>query len=223
MQTSKTHSVECCRRLPKVYSKRQREEAEAFLERNPIAENLYGRFSPRNWGWAIMNVDGCMTKPCILLMHVDEIYGKQGLAKTIVKENITGVYGMSIAREGINVTAAEQAAELFVANYGHQCTLYQLLVYFAKYISDFKESRSYFDFQDILQQYRKKFLPWWAANLPKPQEGETKPNKVVGQQALDEYLRSIAARGEDIRQCNLYKSGIVKDENIQRIEQNNVF
>ena len=170
-----------------------------------------------------MNADKCVTEPCILLMHVDEIYNCEDAAKRIVKTQLVGIYSVGTAKDMLNPTTADLAADLFIANHGHRCTLYQLLLYFAKYVSDFKETRSTFDVQDIIQQYGKKFLPWWNSIVPEKKEEPVKSNKPKGQAALDEYLKSKAARGEDLRTGGLYELGWVNEDTIKHIEENNAF
>lgn len=208
------------RRLPQAYSERQRNDAMKFMEKFPMAENLYGFFAPHYWGYALQHLDECTTMPCISLGHVDELYGKSGIAKTIVKTQIVGVYSLTTARDSLNSTTADLAADLFLANYGYQCTLYGMMIFFSKYATDWKETKSSFDVQDVLRQFRAKFLPWWCSRLPNeyPVEDD-QPDVPRGQEAKLEVIRRWMESGDDVRKHELYKCGMITDKDIEKAKR----
>lgn len=126
---------------------------------------------------------------------------------------------MSTAREAMNTQAANLAAELFVAKYGNQCTLYALMIYFGGYTTEYKSSFSAFDIQDILMQFSKKFLPSWRqrlAGVSEPNDAED-ADEPKGIDALYLMLRTRIREGvsiESLKNGYLYKSGIINDKMI---------
>lgn len=138
---------------------------------------------------------------------------------------IVGIYSMSTAREAMNTQAANLAAELFIAKYGNQCTLYALMVYFANYLTEYKGSYAPFDVQDILMQFSKKFLPSWRqrlAGVSEPNDAEDADNEPKGIDALYLMLRNRIREGETEEQLKrgyLYNSGIITDTMIAKAKQ----
>lgn len=220
-------NVDNSRRLPQAFSKRQGDDAMKFMEKFPRVENLYGFFAPHYWGYALQHLDECTTMPCITLGHVDDLYGKSGIAKTIVKTQIVGVYSLTTARDSLNSTTAELAAELFLANYGYQCTLYGMMIFFSKYATDWKETKSSFDVQDVLKQFRAKFLPWWCSQIPEEKVVEEQDDgKPKGVDALRCVIRQWLEDGENPRDHDLYKIGYIDEKVLREVEQefnNNTF
>jgi len=190
------------------------------MESFPRIENLYSFFAPHYWGYALQHLDDCLTKPCIMLRQIDELYGKQGVAKTIVKTQIVGVYSLTTARESLNTNTADLAADLFIANFGYRCSLYGMMVFFAKYVTDFKETKSSFDVQDILKQFREKFLMWWCSQIPEEKVVEEKDDgKPKGVDALRCVIRQWLEDGENPRDHDLYKIGYIDEKVLREVEQ----
>ena len=187
-------------------------ETEIFLKKFPSIEKLFNFFQPRMWGYMLQHVDACVTQPCITLGKVDAIYNCDGAARQIVKAQLIGIYLTSTARDELNQHAANLAADLFVTKYGHECTLYALMLYFGNYLVEYKTSYTQFDVQDILLQFSRKFLPWWRSKIGVvTDEQETERECVV---SLEQMLRIWVREGrsdEDFREGGLYRIGIVTD------------
>ncbi len=202
-------------------SERQKTDIDKFKQKFPDVTKLYNFFAPSMWGYAVAHVTECLTYPCIKLRQVDEIYHCGGVAQNIVRNQLVGLYQMTTAKEQYNVNAANIAADLFIAKYGHECTLYDIMLYFGNYITEYKSSFAQFDTQDILMQYNKKFLPWKRARLGQQQDDTPKlENKApTGKEGLETWLRKAINEGENVRQGGLYKMGFVKEADVQRIEK----
>lgn len=164
-----------------------------------------------------MHAQDCATNPCITLAQTDAVYEDDGTAQRIVRSMFIGIYGMTTAREPYNKEACDMAADLFIAKYGHECTLYAMMLYFGNYLTEYKASYAQYDVQDILQQFGKKFLPRWRQSLaendqPQQQASEQQPH---GIEAVKVMLRNRLYNGETVEQLKggyLYTAGIVTDE-----------
>lgn len=181
----------------------------------PTIESVYKFFSPKNWGYAAEHERECLTYPCITLRQVDEAYNTPGAAQNIVRGQLVGVYSMTTAREPYNTPSANLAADMFISKYGHECTLYNLLLYFANYLMEYKSTYAQFDVEDILIQFGRKFIPRKRLRT-EPEQGQPTSNE----QAISlEELTLIWVRegrtDEDIRQGGLYQTGMITDEMIR--------
>ncbi len=202
-------------------SERQKANIEQFKQQFPDVTKLYNFFAPTKWGYAIAHTNECLTYPCIVLRHVDEIYHCGGVAQNIVRNQLVGLYQMTTAKEPYNANAANIAADLFIAKYGHECTLYDTMLYFANYLTEYKSSFAQYDTQDILQQFNRKYLSWKRARLGQLHVDAPKlENKApTGKQALEIWLRKAVNDGVNVRQGGLYKMGFVNETDVQRIEK----
>jgi hypothetical protein len=151
---------------------------------------------------------------------VDPLYNTKNVAKTIVENQFVGLYKMSTAREQYNTSQVSLAADLFLSKYGKTCSLYELMIYFANYLIEFKGSFAQFDVQDILQQYKKKFIPWRANRLNALviAKKESEANKVRGIQAKHAYIKESIKEGKDLRTGGLYMLGLVTDSEIESVK-----
>jgi len=205
-------------------SQRQRNDLEAFRTHFDSVEKLTRVFAPSMWGAMISKRESCFTSPCITLAQIDEVYGTQGLAKQIVRNQFVGVYSMCTAKEPYNTNSLEIAADLFIAKYGKQCSMYAMMMYFGNYITEYKSSFSQFDMQDILQQFGKKFLPWWNNQQEDPSEFKEQKQEsgLTGKDALYQLFASRLQNGEtldDLRNSNLFKLGFCKEEDLAEIQR----
>jgi len=186
----------------------------------PTISDVYTAFCPKNWGKAQRSKNELAQRPCITLGQLDDLYGVKDAARIVVKENLGGIYSLGMNRETMNQETATTVADLFVARYGGECTMFALMVYFSGYTMDYKGTYANYDVQDILLQFSKKFLPWWRqkqgmAAEPKAVEVPTGP---CGMEGLKVYLRDKAYRGEDLRSGGLYARGVVNEALIQEVE-----
>ena len=143
----------------------------------------------------------------------------------IVRNQFVGVYSMCTAKDPYNTNSLEIAADLFIAKYGKQCTMYAMMMYFGNYITEYKSSFAQFDMQDILQQFGKKFLPWWNSQQEDPsqyKEQNQLESGLTGRYALVQLLASRLQNGEtldDLRNSNLFKLGFCKEEDLAEIQK----
>lgn len=202
------------------YSEAQKAAIEAFRGHFDTTQKLFNVFAPSNWGYMISHLDECLKSACVTLSQVDAVYC-DGVAKQIVRNQIAGVYSLCTARDQYNSSGIDMAADIFIAKYGHECTLYAMMVYFGNYMTEYKQSYAQFDIQDILQQFGKKFLPWWRQRL-EPERPKTETTaKLTGMDALYRMLADrLLLDGQtldDIRQCSLFRWGFVKEEDLPKI------
>lgn len=201
------------------YSEAQKAAIEAFRGHFDTTQKLFNVFAPSNWGYMISHLDECQKSPCVTLSQVDAVY-RDGVAKQIVRNQIAGVYSLCTARDQYNSSGIDMAADIFIAKYGHECTLYAMMVYFGNYMTEYKASYAQFDIQDILQQFGRKFLPWWRQRLEPERPKQESTAKLTGMDALYRMLADRLLDGQtldDIRQCSLFRWGFVKEEDLPKI------
>lgn len=195
-------------------SQRQRTETEQFLEVFPTIGKVYAYFCPARWEHALSHVEECLTHPCVTLAQVDELYHVTGAAKAIVKGQLTGIYSLSTAREQYNEQAADLATAMFIAKYGHVCSLYDMMLYFGNYLLEYKSSYAAFDVQDVLMQFSRKYLPWRRQRV-RPEEDQQQQTKGI---TLEEMVYKWVADGrtdESFHEGGLFQTGIITDGMIQ--------
>lgn len=136
---------------------------------------------------------------------------------------------MSMSREPFTEQNANIASDIFLSKFGNLCTPYMMSIYFGSYITDYKSQfSSSFDLQDILKQFRDKFLPWWNSFCAEQEVQQTKnesDNQPVGIEGLRVWIKQKMADGIDIRTTNLYNLGFIKDDLIEEVinEPKNIF
>ena len=204
---------------PQPLSRQQKSDADAFMQHFPTVEKLYTNFAPSKCGHCLEHLDECQTYPCITLNMVDRLYNVNGVAQNIVKNHIVGIYKLGSGKEPYD--AADMAADRFIGNYGSQCSLYALMIYFGKYDAEFKSCYVSFSLSDILQQFGKKFLPWWRSRMahvskPEPERKSDIPEGIDGQRVS---FRQRVRNGEDIRKYPIYQMGVWTDSDIERAER----
>ena len=198
-------------------SPRIRGEAEMFKMQFPW-ERVCTFFVPSMWGHIISHMDEYKMEPCVTLNFVDSLYNVKDGAKWLIKTNMTKIYSLSMSKEPFAEENADIAADLFIGKYGSQCTLYMMAIYFGSYLSDYKSQyASQFDIQDILKQFREQFLPIWGRTLDNKEvitDDKGHPDRMRGDEALQEWLYREIEKGNDVRTGGLYRLGIVTDKMI---------
>ena len=165
------------------------------------------------WGYCLQHLDDCISQPCITLSQVDAVYHQFGTAQMIVKSQFVGIYSMSTAREELNQQASNLASDIFISKYGNDCTLYGLMLYFANYLTEYKSSYAQYDVQDILQQFSKKFLPWWRNKIGIYKTEDQEPQQETGI-SIQQMLRIWVQEGrtdDDFKNGGLYRIGQITD------------
>lgn len=220
---SKQHSVQNSNGQLQL-SARQKSDLEAFRSHFDSAEKLTRVFAPSMWGAMLSKKEQCLHAPSVSLSNIDEIYHTQGLAKQIVRNQFVGVYSMCTAKDAYNQNSLDLAADLFIAKYGRQCSMYAMMLYFGNYITEYKSSFAQFDMQDILQQFGRKFLPWWQSQLESPSDHKQieVQTGLTGREALVEMFADRLRNGaklDDIRNSNLFRLGFCKEEDLAEIQR----
>lgn len=197
-------------------SPKQMSDREKFTKTFPSIERIFNFFQPTRWEYVLRHTDECLTFPCVALADIDETYHTERAAQRIVQSQFIGVYSLTTAREQYNEQASSLAAEMFVGRYGHACSLYDLMLYFAGYLTEYKQSYRQYDVQDILIQYSRKYLPWKRMRL---QLTDSTPNTETKGIPLDQVILKWVREGrtdESFREGGLYHIGIITDQMIEK-------
>lgn len=175
-----------------------------------------------------MTQERYLSKPCIRLGELEKAYGRPELAEQIVRQHVRTVYGMSGSRYQPDEQMVSLTAGRFVAKYGRTCTLYDMMVFFANFGSDFRTTWSTFDYNDIIKGYKEKYEPWAATKRewePVQPETQTTYSGNTGKRALREYVHSKVdslgggQRGIDAfcRQSGMCQAGRLNREGVARL------
>lgn len=149
---------------------------------------------------------------------MDRIYGCDGAAIALVKNQLAALYTMALAKEAYQAEVFTTAAASFVATNGMTCTLYAMMAYFGGYLTNYKQTQALFDISDILRSYKNRFYPKWA-NLIVNKTTEKTDMKVTGKPALWNYLRrEYCEQGRSIRESDLFKFGFIPEKDVALIE-----
>ena len=181
-------------------------------------------FAPAKWAAAIANADKATVFPEMTLKMLDTTYSK-GLAQRVVDNNIRGLYSLGRPHEPIIGTAVQQSAQLFVAKYGTELSVFGTLLYFAQYLIDYKSVYGQFDLVDVLRQCGKAFLPVWLKRMGRLQRGKSESVECVetGKAALHSYLRrEYLDKGRDLSESNIVRFGFISKKEIRFIESGEV-
>ena len=160
--------------------------------------------------------------PSVTLAMVNWIYGKE-VVKSIVVNNIVGLFNIAKPREPLYTEAIELTARLFVGKFGTQLSIFGMLLFFADYLTEYKSSYGQFDLPDVLRSCGKTFLPRWRNRLGRQEQRENSKEgfEEVGKAALYRYLRrEYVSKGEDIRKAPVVALGCLSEKELKFIESN---
>ena len=186
-------------------------DIKVFSERFPNEREVLNVFSPSNWGKFMREQNRCLNAPNVTLAMLSEYYDSATSTQLVVNQ-YNGLRDLTSA--SFNDKGVRMAADLFLSTYEHELTPYSLMLYFGRYSDLYKQSYRDFDLQDILQQCRKKFLPWWnslRAQLADQQEPEEQQTRGI---TLQEMVLNWVREGrtdESFREGGLYRIGSITD------------
>lgn len=207
-------------RRPSSLSEKQKSDVEAFLRIFLSEHDVLAYFAPVKWPAAIANVKDCTAYPNMTLQMLDLTYC-EGTAARMVENNIRGIFSLARPHEPIVDASVRLTAQLFVAKYGTELSVFAALLYFAQYLTDYKSSYGQFDLVDVLRQCGKQFLPKWCARLSRKQTKDAQQMegcREVGKAALYKYLRrEYVAKGIDIRTSPIVRLSSFSDQEIEFI------
>ena len=177
-------------------------------------------FAPVKWPGCLRQSENGLLLPTVTLRTVDYLY-IEGTAKSIVKNNMRGIFHLAEPRDFINENALDMTAELFVAKLGAEISVFAALYYFAAYLTEYKSTYGKFDMQDILRQCRRSFLPDWRAKVVRMENrehDEEDNDEPKGHEAMLNYVRrAYIDKGIDPRSSSLYQLGFLSDTDITTI------
>ena len=201
-------------------SARQKSEAQRFREIFPSEDRVIAFFAPVKWAAASANPSKCLMLPTVTLDMVDRIYGKE-LSLSIVVNNIVGLYTVTKPREPHYKDSIELTANLFVGKFGSQLSIFGMLLFFADYLTEYKNSYGQFDLPDILRSCSKSFLPKWLERVGRTEKPCNKNEGCVetGKAALYRYLRrEYVNKGIDVRTSPIVMHGNFSEKELKFIE-----
>lgn len=197
----------------------QQKSIETFRSRFDTVERVFSAYSPRNWPYVVSRAEEVFGRPDVTLKQLDMVYGA-GTAARLVANQITGIYSSTNTRDVLRQDALTQNSEMFVAKFGHECTLNGMMLYFANYPLEYKSSYNQFDMVDILQQFGKKFLPWWRQRLQPSTDEKKDSGRPVGTDGLLRYIADELLGGKTVdefkAESGLYAIGKITDADIAR-------
>ena len=191
---------------PKIFS-----DKEIFIEKFPDGAKVLDVFHPDNWGLFVKSKDKCLNAPKVSLMEIAEHYGEETTQK-LVAQQFAGLHRLT--GRDLPMMSVQMVADLFISIYGNQVTPYSLMIYFALYPAQFKDSFREYDAQDVLKQCSK-FIAWWQSHQQQQDEQEEKENNRM---SIDEVLMSWMSEGktdEEIRKGGLYHFGMITERMIK--------
>lgn len=206
-----------------------------FFNRFSTKEKVIENFKPANWWKFLGNEESCVKAPTVTLCRIDSLYNSPGLAVTLIKEQIMGIYTMSAPNGSApNMQAMEMAASMFTAS-NKGCGIYEAELYFAGYQGKYKSKRSYmaFDTGDILSAFGANFLPYWQqlqgkydTNTQQEQLQRT-TGEITGKAALQLYIsRTVEELGDGekgieafMQKSAMARLGYITRQNIEEAVQ----
>lgn len=171
----------------------------SFKQRYPTADSVIRAFDPGNCKYFMDEAtqERYLSKPCIRIGELEKAYDKPELAEQLVKQHIRTVYGMSGSRYQPDEQMVAMTAGRFVAKYGRTSTIYDMMVFFANFGSDFRTTWSTFDYNDIIKGYKEKYEPWAATKRGWEPHDKTQQQIYTGNtgiRALREYVHEKVDR-----------------------------
>lgn len=180
-------------------------------------------FTISKWHEATTREHVLVNTPCITLSQVDEVYQQKGLCRTIVGMNFSALFQMGGAKGNFNDTLFYAAVDRFIAKHGTQCTMYDLILYCDAYRDTYKDR---FTSNEDISDYSKQFPLYLKhkamvsdANKPKEEQPQQKKGekKLVGKEALEDYLIKAAKQGDNLLEGGLVAVGIVSREHASEV------
>lgn len=197
-------------------------ETEKFMSHFQTRSKVIAFFCPARWSYCVENIGKCITAPSVKLSQLATLYQDANLARELVASQITGLYSMSTGTYQLNDAVVQQAAEMFVAHYGKTCSVYDMMLYFAHYMIEFKGNTYQLDVQDVLKQFKAKYRDWRSrldVHEETPRHAPRATGEATGLEALKELVIDKIKQGDDVRTMSLYVCGIITDKLIKECEQ----
>lgn len=192
-------------------------------QRFPTGADIQRWFCATNWSTFAGELARYAAMESPRLAGLDSLYHMNGLAFSVVRQNISAVAQMSSSRYTPQPGTFDIPAKLFTGKYGSTCTLYMLMAYFAHYLTDYKTTLGTFDIADILKGYRR-FSADWNDALAKAyaMQERAMPDDGVerGEGARDKYVLSECRRvgvDEFIRNSGLIERGNITKEEVYEL------
>lgn len=201
----------------------EREEAMTFRKAFPSELSVATYFVPGRWDEFLDNPKRSTEFPSVTLRTLDKLY-RDGLAVSIVKNNLVGLFTVTRPRDPLCVQAIELTAKMFVGKYGSELSVYGMQYFFATYLTDIKSSFSQFDLTDVLRQCGKAYMSKWREKVDRVMQSQNaegrqrQEKKLTGLPALVAYFkREYVDKGIDIRTSPLFNAEILKGTELEYI------
>lgn len=197
-----------------------------FKEKYPDSQILFNSFQSGNWRLYQEKSREAVLSKCPTINETAKEYCAREIIRNIVKYNISSVIAMTSSRNSFDDSALVNASDLFIAKYGNNCTMYQMMVYFSGYLMDYKSTYAAFDMADLLSGFQKKFIPRWSEVMQSAYEKETfnkqnnESGKVSGEEAMDIYImEAVKDEGFDsfVKNSSLVRMGKISVDHIKKV------
>lgn len=207
-------------------STHQRNEIARLKRWWPTVERLKSAFQAKNACKVLAKEVEAVTKwPQVTLMQIDDAYNTDNLSSFVVTMMFSSIYALGNGGGTCNKDFLKIEAGNFLARFGSQCTMFDLMLYLATYRSAYKPDYvGGGDLSDITKRFpdylKHKGNIIQAHGQKEPQSSaRTQQNgaQLVGKSALEAYLRKAAARGDNLLQGGLVAFGMVTPQHAQEV------
>ena len=196
-----------------------------FRKMWPTADALKKSFCPNNCYKVLgKEIEATTRWPQVTLSQIDKAYGQEGLALYFATLMMATIYEQGNAGQSCKIPMRDFNASLFLAQYGHRCTMYDLMIYTATYRAQYKPDYvANGDLSDIIKRFPKylehkgKVIDENKLQPKAEEEDKGRGKKLVGKAALEYYLKTAAARGDNLLEGGLVKLGIVSVEHAKEV------
>lgn len=165
-----------------------------FRERFPEQNDVANWFQPGNWELFVGPIDGRVAvRPCPTLQDLAAEYCDKDLPRSIVRNQLHSLAILSSSSFSVSSQAIDLAVGQFVGRYAKQCTLYQLMTYFANY-PEYKRTLATFDLQDVVLSFQRFQQKWTEAADQVAAPAKTSVDPHGGIVGLARYIRRETSR-----------------------------
>ena len=202
----------------------QKTELKTFKDWWPNVQSLQTAFQPKNCCKVLANEVKAATEwPQVTLNQIGVIYHNNDLSMYFVRLMYSTIYAQ--VNNGVinNNSVLDMECGIFLARYGHTCTMFDLMLYMATYRNTYKPDYvSNGDLSDIIKrfpEYMKHKALIMEAHKPQPKTEARTSEKTqpTGENKLEVYLIRAAKRGDNLLKSALCEMGIFSKKHAQEL------
>lgn len=194
-----------------------------FYSHYPSWNSILAKFQAAYWAAFVEGEDNYILKPCPTLAECMKLYGvSRTQVSALIGLQLSDLYKMAQTKSLLDASAFDVPAGLFFSRNGKSCNLYQLVIYFAKYLTDYKGSLQSFAIDDVLKQYSR-FVSVWQSKIARKEDSKVRKltGGVDGKAEMYAYLANAASRGLDLTEGAICKRGLISIDEARSIMLDN--